>query len=326
MSRTLTASDRSRLIRLASSMPVGSPERKAILAGLGKVSPRDRVERVIQFLFGVSRLPAGWVQEDKFRLYSSRPEYISPDAAKRLMNTTEAQRDKRVKEVEALLNQDLSQYDTRKINLILRFYYNWWDLAQTMKAEQEAVAAAEAELVADPEALANIPDMAKARLTKALLANTTPAFWIMAFTKRDRALADRLIAKSADVGDVAKSIVGHYKASEIDKLRHKLTDVGRKHRTLIGDQRFKTLIAGIEEAGDQIRQARRERARRKALRESPRKLGDWLGGTNISASDGADYSSSGQEGNTTFYKLTWDYEKPRRVTKKAVQGLWNAVY
>ena len=36
MSRTLTAADRSALIRLASTMPVGSPERKAILAGLSK--------------------------------------------------------------------------------------------------------------------------------------------------------------------------------------------------------------------------------------------------------------------------------------------------
>lgn len=34
MARTLTASDRRSLIRLASTMPVGSPERKAILAGL----------------------------------------------------------------------------------------------------------------------------------------------------------------------------------------------------------------------------------------------------------------------------------------------------
>ena len=34
MSRKLTASDRSALIRLASTMPAGSPERKAILAGL----------------------------------------------------------------------------------------------------------------------------------------------------------------------------------------------------------------------------------------------------------------------------------------------------
>ena len=36
MSRTLTAADRSRLIRLASTMPVGSAERRAILAGLSK--------------------------------------------------------------------------------------------------------------------------------------------------------------------------------------------------------------------------------------------------------------------------------------------------
>lgn len=36
MPRTLTASDRSRLIRLASTLPVGHPERKAILAGLNK--------------------------------------------------------------------------------------------------------------------------------------------------------------------------------------------------------------------------------------------------------------------------------------------------
>ena len=36
MSRTLTASDRRSLIRLASTLPKGSPERKAILAGLSK--------------------------------------------------------------------------------------------------------------------------------------------------------------------------------------------------------------------------------------------------------------------------------------------------
>jgi hypothetical protein len=37
-SKTLTASDRKRLIRLASSMPKGSPERRAILAGLTKAA------------------------------------------------------------------------------------------------------------------------------------------------------------------------------------------------------------------------------------------------------------------------------------------------
>ncbi len=36
MSRSLTAQDRSSLIRLASSLPAGSAERKAILAGLSK--------------------------------------------------------------------------------------------------------------------------------------------------------------------------------------------------------------------------------------------------------------------------------------------------
>ena len=38
MSRTLTASDRSRLIRLASTMEKGSEERKAILSGLEKTA------------------------------------------------------------------------------------------------------------------------------------------------------------------------------------------------------------------------------------------------------------------------------------------------
>ena len=38
MPRSLTAQDRSSLIRLASSLPVGSAERKAILAGLRKTS------------------------------------------------------------------------------------------------------------------------------------------------------------------------------------------------------------------------------------------------------------------------------------------------
>jgi hypothetical protein len=50
--RRLTASDRSALIKLASSLPAGSPERKAILAGLRGSSnktasnPSDREERV----------------------------------------------------------------------------------------------------------------------------------------------------------------------------------------------------------------------------------------------------------------------------------------
>jgi len=44
MSRKLTASDRSALIRLASTMPVGSPERKAILASLNWQSGGSRID------------------------------------------------------------------------------------------------------------------------------------------------------------------------------------------------------------------------------------------------------------------------------------------
>lgn len=40
MARSLTASDRTSLIRLASSLPVGSPERKAILEGLSASSEK----------------------------------------------------------------------------------------------------------------------------------------------------------------------------------------------------------------------------------------------------------------------------------------------
>lgn len=60
MAIKLTASDRSALIRLASSMPAGSTERKAILAGLAKTSTwgdgpdlADAVQQVLSgFLVG----------------------------------------------------------------------------------------------------------------------------------------------------------------------------------------------------------------------------------------------------------------------------------
>lgn len=44
MPRTLTAADRSLLIKLASSMPVGSPERKAILKGLSKTAGKSELQ------------------------------------------------------------------------------------------------------------------------------------------------------------------------------------------------------------------------------------------------------------------------------------------
>ena len=49
MSRKLTASDRKALIRLASTMEKGSPERKAILAGLGKkANSLDSLEKYLE--------------------------------------------------------------------------------------------------------------------------------------------------------------------------------------------------------------------------------------------------------------------------------------
>jgi hypothetical protein len=50
MSRPLTASDRSALIRLASTLPVGSSERRAILAGLGGASGSSKVAGASPFI------------------------------------------------------------------------------------------------------------------------------------------------------------------------------------------------------------------------------------------------------------------------------------
>ena len=57
MSRTLTAADRSALIRLASTMPKGSPERKAILAGLGVGDSREVEQLAKKLLDAVDRTP-----------------------------------------------------------------------------------------------------------------------------------------------------------------------------------------------------------------------------------------------------------------------------
>ena len=45
MSRTLSASDRKALIKMAGSLPVGSPERKAILMGLAKAPVVHRTRK-----------------------------------------------------------------------------------------------------------------------------------------------------------------------------------------------------------------------------------------------------------------------------------------
>jgi hypothetical protein len=56
MSRFLTASDRSSLIRLASSLPAGSAERKAILAGLAGKTASDRMELFEEIEGQIARL------------------------------------------------------------------------------------------------------------------------------------------------------------------------------------------------------------------------------------------------------------------------------
>ena len=47
MARNITASDRKSLIRLASTMPKGSPERKAILNGLAKAATKRTDRRSV---------------------------------------------------------------------------------------------------------------------------------------------------------------------------------------------------------------------------------------------------------------------------------------
>lgn len=72
MSRTLTAQDRSSLIRLAKDLPVGSSERKAILAGLSKTSGKSPV----QIVLSTPKTP--WTTGEVWADYQNR---FSPDMA-----------------------------------------------------------------------------------------------------------------------------------------------------------------------------------------------------------------------------------------------------
>jgi len=66
-SRSVTASDRKRLIRLASSLPVGSPERKAILNGLVKSAASDRSanydREILALIHEERRVKHSWERE-----------------------------------------------------------------------------------------------------------------------------------------------------------------------------------------------------------------------------------------------------------------------
>ena len=57
MSRPLTASDRSRLIKLARSLPKGSGERRAILAGLKHAYGRDREDEALKLGLKFGAIP-----------------------------------------------------------------------------------------------------------------------------------------------------------------------------------------------------------------------------------------------------------------------------
>lgn len=75
MSRTLTAADRKRLIKMASTMPVGSPERKAVLKGLSKSAASvDALRRKVEDLFYDYNLTVGDEYEE-YDGYSGRAMY-----------------------------------------------------------------------------------------------------------------------------------------------------------------------------------------------------------------------------------------------------------
>ncbi len=70
MARTLTAADRSALIRLASTMPAGSDERKAILAGLKGASRNWRnLEQRLSRAFGWEASQPG-----EYTIFLSEPD------------------------------------------------------------------------------------------------------------------------------------------------------------------------------------------------------------------------------------------------------------
>ena len=64
MAKILTATDRKSLIRLASTMAVGSPERRAILAGLKKVKAATNYDReILALIHEDRRVKSGWERE-----------------------------------------------------------------------------------------------------------------------------------------------------------------------------------------------------------------------------------------------------------------------
>ena len=83
MPKTLTATDRSALIRLASTMEAGDPKRRAILAGLSKISKRNDRENVFWIVTPPdprtqntprAEINSGWPDKENAEEYASYPD------------------------------------------------------------------------------------------------------------------------------------------------------------------------------------------------------------------------------------------------------------
>ena len=80
MSRTLTASDRKRLIKLASTLPTGSPERKAVLKGLSKTKSASRSKAAST---GKIIIEVGEDRDRKSDTFPKGQPYVEFDRSKR---------------------------------------------------------------------------------------------------------------------------------------------------------------------------------------------------------------------------------------------------
>ena len=99
MSRTLTAADRSALIRLASTMPAGSEERRAILAGLRTASHKIALRREVVF-----------EASDRRVLYDAIKSVVRPSRVERFMSDLPG------RSIDAIITPRLSWSEMSKIH------------------------------------------------------------------------------------------------------------------------------------------------------------------------------------------------------------------
>ena len=89
MPRTLAAADRSALIRLASNLPVGSDERKAILAGL-KVALRKNLREVLAWYRLTGKFPMNYKAKaiEAVQPFVARGRMLTPEGETESEKTT----------------------------------------------------------------------------------------------------------------------------------------------------------------------------------------------------------------------------------------------